>query len=279
MGTALQACKDGGAQIISMSLGGYGSVSYEQQAYKDLYEKFNIVTVAASGNTGGYNAIYPAAYDHVISVASVNSNGDRSSFSTRNSKVDVAAPGESILSTWEDGTYATTSGTSMSCPHVSGVIALMLSYNPSATPSQIYSALTSSSENANTNGSDSDIGYGVVNALAAVGAISTNSNNGVPNENESNCIEIIITLRTDRFASDTSHWLQSGTENLFYQNDFDNLQTYRESVCVDPLVCTTYNIRDSCGDGISGEGLEIKVGGVVEYSGGDFGVAGIKEIG
>jgi serine protease len=96
--TALQVCKDGGAQVISMSLGGPDSVSYEQQAYKDLYEKFNIITVAASGNTGGYDFLYPAAYDHVISVASVNWKGNRSSFSTRNSKVDVAAPGESIVS-------------------------------------------------------------------------------------------------------------------------------------------------------------------------------------
>lgn len=300
--TALQVCKDGGAQIISMSLGGPESVPYEQQAYKDLYEKFNIVTVAASGNTGGYDFLYPAAYDHVISVASVNRYRTRSTFSTRNSKVNVAAPGESILSTWENGSYATVSGTSMACPHVSGVVALMLSSNPSATTAQIFSALASSSENPNTTGSDSNIGHGVVNALAAVEAISSYSNNnGTPNEGsndieddiddssenndsgsngiDSNCVELVITLRTDRYASDISHWLQSGTEYLFYQNDFDSFETYRQTACVDPLVCTTYNIRDSFGDGISGEGTEIKYGGIVEYSGGNFGVGGIKEIG
>jgi len=300
--TALQVCKDGGAQIISMSLGGPESVPYEQQAYKDLYEKFNIVTVAASGNTGGYDFLYPAAYDHVISVASVNRYGSRSTFSTRNSKVNVAAPGESILSTWENGSYATVSGTSMACPHVSGVVALMLSSNPSATPAQIFSVLASSSENPNTTGSDSNIGHGLVNALAAVEAISSYSNNnGTPNEGNNNieddiddssesddsgstdidssCVELVITLRTDRYASDTSHWLQSGNEYLFYQNDFDSFETYRQTACVDPLVCTTYNIRDSFGDGINGEGTEIKYGGIVEYSGGDFGVGGIKEIG
>mmetsp|Transcript_23241 Transcript_23241/g.25888 ORF Transcript_23241/g.25888 Transcript_23241/m.25888 type:complete len:585 (-) Transcript_23241:98-1852(-) len=300
--TALQVCKDGGAQIISMSLGGPESVPYEQQAYKDLYEKFNIVTVAASGNTGGYDFLYPAAYDHVISVASVNRYGSRSTFSTRNSKVNVAAPGESILSTWENGSYATVSGTSMACPHVSGVVALMLSSNPSATPAQIFSVLASSSENPNTTGSDSNIGHGLVNALAAVEAISSYSNNnGTPNDGNNNieddiddssesddsgstdidssCVELVITLRTDRYASDTSHWLQSGNEYLFYQNDFDSFETYRQTACVDPLVCTTYNIRDSFGDGINGEGTEIKYGGIVEYSGGDFGVGGIKEIG
>jgi len=297
--TALQVCKDGGAQVISMSLGGPFSVSYEQQAYKDLYEKFNIITVAASGNTGGYDFLYPAAYEHVISVASVNWYGNRSSFSTRNSKVDVAAPGESILSTWENGSYATVSGTSMACPHVSGVVALMLSANPSATPAQIYSALTSSSENPSTTGSDSNIGYGVINALAAVKAISSDTDsNDTPikvdnniesdiNDNagnggtvsDSDCVELVITLRTDRYASDSSHWLQSGAAYLFYQNDFDSFETYRETNCVDPTVCTTYNVRDSFGDGISGEGVEIKYGGVVVYSGGDFGIGGIKAIG
>jgi len=57
--TALQACKDGGAQIVSMSLGGEYAVSYEQQAYEDLYDKFGIITVAASGNTGGTDFVVP----------------------------------------------------------------------------------------------------------------------------------------------------------------------------------------------------------------------------
>ena len=96
--TALQVCKDSGAKVISMSLGGPYAVSYELQAYTDLHEKFGIVTVAASGNTGGTDLLYPASYDNVISVGSVNWNYDRSSFSTKNSKVDVAAPGSSIVS-------------------------------------------------------------------------------------------------------------------------------------------------------------------------------------
>ena len=79
----------------------------------------------------------------------------------------------SQLSTWENGSYATVSGTSMACPHVSGVVALMLSANPSATPAQIYSALTSSSENPSTTGSDSNIGYGVITRLYQVTPIAT----------------------------------------------------------------------------------------------------------
>jgi len=215
------------------------------------------------------------------------------------------------LSTWENGSYATVSGTSMACPHVSGVVALMLSSNPSATPSQIFTALRSSSDNPSTSGKDSYIGYGVVNALAAVEAISSygndvtedvndnigndtgnndndnnNNNNssgggggGTGNDQDSGCVELVITLRTDRYASDTTHWLQTETEYLFYENNFDSFETYRETACIDPTGCTTYNIRDSFGDGISGEGIEIKYGGELVYSGGDFSVGGIKYLG
>merc|ERR1711865_839475 len=286
---------------ISMSLGGPNAVSYEAKAYQDLYDKFNIVTVAASGNTGGYDFLYPAAYANVISVGSVNPQGTaRSSFSTRNSQVQITAPGEQILSTWENGQYATVSGTSMACPHISGVVALMLSKNPTATPAQITTALTASATKVGEGTTpNSSTGYGLVNAVAAVAAITqydnTSSNtsggttntsggttNTVANSNtskEDTCIDVVITVRTDRYGSDTSHWLQSGTAYLFYDTELDSFASYREQVCVDSQVCTTYNIRDTFGDGISGEGVEIKVNGVVEYSGGNFGAAGIKTIG
>lgn len=304
--TALQVCKDGGAQIISMSLGGPYAVSYEMQAYTDLHEKFGIVTVAASGNTGGTDMLYPASYDNVISVGAVDWNYDRSSFSTKNSKVDVAAPGSSILSTWENGSYASVSGTSMACPHVSGVVALMMSANPSATTAQIFAALEASSENPNTKGRDDEMGYGIVNALAAVEEIlnisgtsndnkntesdsnTNNSSNGNSDNssgsnnaggNDSDCVELVITLRTDRYGSDTFHWLQEGNQYRFYENSFDSFQTYQEIACIDPLKCSEYNIRDSFGDGISGEGVEIKYGGEVVYQGGDFGIGGVKYLG
>lgn len=208
------------------------------------------------------------------------------------------------VSTWENGNYASVSGTSMACPHVSGVVALMLSKNPTATPSQIFEALYSTAENPNTSGTDSLLGHGVVNALAAVEAImnvsggagnddsstgtgtgsdtgsstGTGTGTGTGNSN-SGCVEVVITLQTDKHPEDTSHLLVTGDEGIFYDNDFDSYETYQEKACIDPARCTKYYIRDAFGDGLSGEGVEIKYGGQVLYSGGDFGYGGIKELG
>ena len=93
----LEACRDGGANVISMSLGGPFPGFQEEATLRSLYNQ-GIVSVAAAGNTGRFQNIYPASYDNVISVAAVNSNGNHASFSTRNNMVDVAAPGVSVVS-------------------------------------------------------------------------------------------------------------------------------------------------------------------------------------
>ena len=98
-------------------------------------------------------------------------------------------------------------------------------------------------------------------------------------ESSSDCVEVVITLRTDRYASDTSHWLQEGNTYIFYDNTFSSFGTYVKTACIDPTVCSQYNIRDSFGDGISGEGVEIKYDGEVVYQGGDFGIGGVKFFG
>jgi subtilisin family serine protease len=90
---AAEACRDAGANIISMSLGGPGYDQDEHTIFQELYSQ-GILAVAASGNSGGTDYSYPASYDMVLSVAAVDSSSNLASFSTRNNKVDIAAPGE-----------------------------------------------------------------------------------------------------------------------------------------------------------------------------------------
>lgn len=97
----LEACRDGGANVISMSLGGPFASIQEQNTFTSLYENDNIVAVAAAGNSGRFENLFPASYSNVISVAAVDANSRRASFSTRNDRVDVAAPGVGVVSIYD----------------------------------------------------------------------------------------------------------------------------------------------------------------------------------
>ncbi|KAH9290011.1 hypothetical protein KI387_034128 [Taxus chinensis] len=77
-------------------------------------------------------------------VAAFSSRGPSTAFPDI-LKPDVIAPGVNILAAWTDGTYKTDSGTSMSCPHVSGIAALIRAAHPTWTPAAIKSALMTSS--------------------------------------------------------------------------------------------------------------------------------------
>ena len=120
--------------VLSMSLGSGKSSSFNtaiQQATSS-----GIVVVSAAGNEGGNSCKYsPASARSGIAVSATDKNDVAQSFSNAGKCIDIYAPGESIESAYStcDTCRATLSGTSMSAPHVSGYIAIILSLNPEIT--------------------------------------------------------------------------------------------------------------------------------------------------
>lgn len=118
----LEWCVDHGIEIVSMSFAGEFSQALGEAC--DAAYEAGVLLVAASGNDG-VSVGYPAAYDSVIAVSAVDAADRLAAFSSVGPAVELAAPGVDIRSTYRDSGYAAFSGTSMACPHVAGVAALV----------------------------------------------------------------------------------------------------------------------------------------------------------
>lgn len=176
------------ADVINMSLGGKGSCSrVYQNAINTAVNRGTIVVVAAGNSNDDVSGYTPGNCSNVVSVASTDNEGTRSSFSNYGSMIDVAAPGSSIASTVNSGTttplaesYSLMSGTSMAAPHVAGVAALALSAaaqnNRSLSPAQLEQLMKDNAR-AFPSYQSRSIGSGIVDAKATVDA-ARGSNNG-----------------------------------------------------------------------------------------------------
>jgi subtilisin family serine protease len=99
---AATRCQNAGANVISMSLGGSLSSRTEQTKFDQLLAA-NILPIAAAGNGGNTRTSYPAGYASVVSVAAVDVNNLKASFSQANKDVEIAGPGVGVLSTVPNG--------------------------------------------------------------------------------------------------------------------------------------------------------------------------------
>lgn len=96
--TAVNTCVNDGADVVNMSLGGPSQSTSEQNGL-EAATAAGVLLVAASGNDGNASLSYPASYDTVMAVGAVDENSQHAEFSQYTPQVEVAGPGEAILST------------------------------------------------------------------------------------------------------------------------------------------------------------------------------------
>ena len=127
---AIQWAADHGADVINLSLGDDARMRQIYRNIGNIVADQDVVVVAAAGNLGTTQQIYPAAEDHVFAVAASDATGALAPFSGRGDWVDVMAPGTGLVSTLPGGDLVTWDGTSASTAVVAGLAARYRSANP-----------------------------------------------------------------------------------------------------------------------------------------------------
>ena len=164
---------DHGVNVISMSLQNYPYSVTVENAVNYAYGK-GVLLVAAAGNYQlnlDVTPVYPGSYTNVVDVsATTSADVFDSSYSNYGTKIEVSAPGTNVYSTIPTDSYGYKSGTSMACPHVAGLAALIWSYKPSLTVGEVRNALHTAVDDKGAVGKDSYYGYGRINCQKIIGS-------------------------------------------------------------------------------------------------------------
>jgi subtilisin family serine protease len=162
---------DHGADVINVSFASPPGSGYSHALSAAVNYAYGrgVLIVAAAGNDAG-TVGYPAAFDSVIAVGATESSDSRWARSNTGSALDVAAPGNQIISYGLGSTEPkySWSGTSVAAPLVTGTIALMMSADPSLTPGQLTDIITGSADDLGDSGWDQEFGWGLLDAYEAV---------------------------------------------------------------------------------------------------------------
>jgi len=169
-------CMSNDVELISMSLGGEAASSTMDRAIEAAHSAGHLLLCAAgnegNGGNGSCNAetmTYPATHEDVIAVTAMDENDTLASYSSVGSNIDLLAPGTGITSSTVDNEYAEASGTSVACPFVTGVAALVWETREEEGPGpteQVRRILTDTAEPVL---GTCEEGHGLVDARTALG--------------------------------------------------------------------------------------------------------------
>ncbi|GEM_PF-1104872 len=195
-----------GADVINLSLGmdcqGVGNGAWPDCSDSVLDTAIEaavdagVVVVAAAGNANQSVVGYPANHPDTIAVGAVDYALNKAPYSSYGDALDVVAPGgdtsadlngdgyaDGVLQETFDGSdwgYWFFQGTSMATPHVVGAVALLRSFAPGATVSQIRDVLRSTAQDRGASGFDPVYGYGLIQVNAALDALASGGSTPTP---------------------------------------------------------------------------------------------------
>lgn len=164
---------DHGAHVINMSLSGKGYSSYLAAAIEYALERNVSVVVAAGNETADTALYYPAAEQKAIVVSATDQNDQLAKFSNTGSSIDLSAPGVEIMSTVPGEKAAILSGTSMSAPYVSSVVAMLKAEDSNRTVQDIEQLLKANVDDRGQTGWDQQFGQGIINFTSYQGVPTT----------------------------------------------------------------------------------------------------------
>ena len=163
-----------GAKVINLSLGTnetFGGPTDIQFAIDYAWSRGALV-VAAAGNAGTGTLDYPARLPNVVSVAAIDETGLKASFSNYGPGLDLAAPGDRILTLDGNNQVHYLRGTSFAAPFVTGAAALLLSVDPALTNVELWNILNSTAVQPSGGPAyNTNYGWGVVNTWNAINAL------------------------------------------------------------------------------------------------------------
>ena len=164
---------DQGAQVLNMSLGVEPTGrELPHEEVIDYARRRGVTVVAASGNDGALNRYFPGALPYAVTVGATDAEGEVAMFSTYGDQVDLVAPGTEIYSSYLNGRYAFSSGTSQATPFVAGAAAMLHSLGRAkggtVTDSRIKYVLKNTSDRVDRRFRNPRAGYGRLNLIDAV---------------------------------------------------------------------------------------------------------------
>jgi len=251
---------DDAPPVVSNSWGSNDVTDRTWCKITEAWVKAGILPCFAAGNNGymGSNTCAtPANYPHCFAVGSTSYNDTLSGFSSRGPTTwdgitfinpQVSAPGHQVTSARAGGGYVKLSGTSMACPAVAGVVALLAQAKPDITPEEVTAVLVSTARDLGTSGNDNHFGYGLTDALAACRALETGGTLlGRAAGPDGKAVRTSITVRGSSQTFDTggsgrfSIFLKAGSYTL--KAESFGFQTFEKRITIRAGSTNRLNIR------------------------------------